>query len=263
MSIGTLTGNIQTGYATNVGLGQYGVYFGSMYIGTNFLVDTGGNGTFGGVGLTNGAWSVSSMTTPLLTVSTNMSISGSLTASSITFTNLVGDGSGLTNINSSAVVATNIVTWIDAGMFLGGNYNNIPFNGSSVYFAASSPPIFSSSYYCFSFPSGTGGFGIRINPSMTGSFTNMAATIYLVATNTTILENMNAESKIQNILNTVSIISGTSFAIGTLTNGVNPRTVTFKVSPGTSNWFSHTIFYVNTGSFTNTVWCMGVKLEAY
>ena len=201
-----------------------------LSVGAQTALDVNGNGKVGGVGLTNGV--------------------------------LTGNGSGLTNIKSSAVVATNIITWFGVEQFANvweSRYNqalgnNLPFISSGITgFVYPISGIYIGPYF-------------RTTPQMTAPYTNFNVTLYLIATNnTTAFSNPNHsfDYRLQDVNSTNCVNSSSSFTIGTLTNGMNIKTSKISFPPNFTNSFCQ--FSVNNGSsyFTNTVWCIGIKLEAY
>jgi len=201
-----------------------------LTVGAQTALDVNGNGKFGGVGHTNGV--------------------------------LTGNGSGLTNIKSSAVVATNIITWFGVEQFA--NNWESRYNQS----LGNNLPFISGGIAGFVYPINGTYIGpyFRTTPQMTTPYTNFNVTLYLIATNTTtpiFNPNHSFDYRLQDLNSTNCVNSSTSFTIGTLTNGINIKTSKTSFPPNFTNSFCQ--FAVNNGSsyFTNTVWCIGVKLEAY
>jgi len=199
-----------------------------LSVGAQTALDVNGNGKVGGVGLTNGV--------------------------------LTGNGSGLTNIKSSAVVATNIITYIGAEQFADG------WNSYYLVQAASYPAYFTNSSlneYAFALNSAYTGFGLRISPQMTYGYTNLNITVYFVASKTTVKGNFDVYMRYQDLNSFFGATPYVALNVGTFTNGINPRTCTFSINPNTTAWYGQLNIATGSGILTNQIHCMGVKLEAY
>ena len=205
--------------------------FTGLLIGAQTAVDANGNGAYGGVGLTNGV--------------------------------LTGNGSGLTNINSTAVVATNMITWIDPSQFM---------DGWNTYFlraTSSNPPQYTSAGVNFYlWPQSTyQGPLFRLTPYQTAGYTNFAATVYIIATNTTYISYLTIYLRAAEIesTNNIYLLKNDSAAGGTFTNGNNIRTIRLGISPSfkNKNFMIHGAVLTDTTQFTNQVWVQNIKLEAY
>ena len=199
-----------------------------LSVGAQAALDVNGNGKVGGVGLTNGV--------------------------------LTGNGSGLTNIKSSAVVATNIITYIGVEQFADG------WNSYYLGSAPSTPAYFTNSSlteFAFALNSAYTGFGLRISPQMTYGYTNLNITVYFVASKTTVKGTLDVYMRYQDLNSFFGATPYVALNVGTFTNGINPRTCTFSINPNTTAWYGQLNIATGAGILTNQIHCMGVKLEAY
>jgi len=232
-----------------------------LAVGAQTALDVNGNGKVGGVTQTNGLLTATSLTTPTLTVSTNLSISGNLTASSITFTNLAGDGSGLTNIPISAISSKSKFYPVQQVLSGYNTYGGLPANTSWQ-----AIPNASQGGYLHCLQVATNGTYIsvpwRIDPDDYTPYKNLVISFIIVATNTFSIAYQH-QTFVGYDLTTGTNIDLSKDLPTTFNSGLNLVNFTNVLTTAMTNAQLNVEIGNASYRYTSPIWILGIRLYAY